>query len=193
MSDTHETAPVHIGEPTHTWCPHCLKTTLNRSSLYTLAFAIGRYIDIWHTDPGGDYNAHCNMSSRNWRWHIHHWRFTSPALRDTRRRLITRCTWCGGKDRKRNRVNYSNGGHPRDPWWKGQIGLFHGDCISIHSAHRTCLCEHPIPEHESHSTCRTCEKLRPYGLTPARIERAKSLVEIPTGQRTKENMGSVRT
>lgn len=37
MSDTHETAYVHIGDPIAEWCPQCIKTTLMRSSLYALA------------------------------------------------------------------------------------------------------------------------------------------------------------
>lgn len=149
----------------------------------TLAFAIGRYIDIWHVDPGGDYGTHCDMSSRNWRWHIHHWRIRSIPLVNLRRRLLTRCAWCGGKDRKRDRVNTSFGGRAHAPWWKGEIDLFHGSCIGIHEAHRTCLCEHPLPEHESHGACGLCGKFRPWGLTPERIERAKVLAAIPVGQR----------
>lgn len=47
MSDTHETAPVHIAEPTYAWCPRCLKTTLARSSLYALVSTGPRRIGEW--------------------------------------------------------------------------------------------------------------------------------------------------
>lgn len=148
----------------------------------TLAFAIGPFIDIWHVDPGDD----CDMHARAWRWHIHHWRIRSIPLVNLRRRLLTRCSWCGGRDAKRDRVNVSFGGRARAPWWKGEVGLFHGDCIGIHSAHRTCLCDHPAPERESHGECAHCGKFRPWGLTPECIERAKTLAAIPVGQRKED-------
>ena len=148
----------------------------------TLAFTIGRYIDVWHIDPSGDHGHPCSTGPR-WKWHIHHWRIRSIPLINLRRRLLTRCTWCGGKDRKRDRVNHSNGGRHRAPWWKGETGLFHGDCISINSAHRTCLCEHPLPERESHGTCGLCGKFRPFGLTPERLTAERALAAIPVGHR----------
>lgn len=65
MSDTHETALVHIGEPTTHWCPHCLKTTLNRSSLYALASTGPRRIGEWAMcdQPGCGYSPYQQRST----------------------------------------------------------------------------------------------------------------------------------
>lgn len=147
----------------------------------TLAFTIGRYIDVWHvdTDPG----RHSCASRPGWRWHVHHWRIRSTRLISLRRRLLTRCAWCKGRHLRADPVNTGHPGTPRAPWWRGEIHLFHGDCIRIHDAHATCLCDTPLPEHESHGPCASCGKFRPYGLTPERLAQERVLAAIPTGRR----------
>lgn len=47
MSGTYETAPAHISDPTYTWCPHCLKTTLTVSGIYALVSTGPRRIGEW--------------------------------------------------------------------------------------------------------------------------------------------------
>ena len=34
MSDTHEEATPFVGDITTHWCPHCLKTTLNKAPIW---------------------------------------------------------------------------------------------------------------------------------------------------------------
>jgi len=101
-------------------------------------------ITVWHVEPDGkDSGEICKHYTRTevhpgefvtkhtggWRWHIHHWRIQVPPLQHLRRRLLTRCEKCGGKDRKANPVNISNQWErPHDKWWRGERGLYHHRC-----------------------------------------------------------------
>lgn len=98
----------------------------------TLAFEI-RGLDIWHVDPTGDHGDPCATGPR-WRWHVHHWRIVSPPLRALRRRLLTRCAWCGGRHRRNDPVNHAHMGTPPGRWWRGAPGRYHGDCLTIQKA-----------------------------------------------------------
>lgn len=99
-------------------------------------------ITVWHVEPDGqDAGAICKPST--WRRHPHHWRIQFHPWQHFRRWAFTRCTWCGGKSRKGDYVNTGYGWEPdRKPahWWQSERGLFHGDCLSVHHAHRTCVC-----------------------------------------------------
>lgn len=97
-------------------------------------------ITVWHVEPGGrDSGTVCKR--RSWKRHVHHWRIQIHPLQHFRRWALTRCEWCGGRSRKGDMVNHSHQwDRARGHWWRGERGLFHGDCSSIESAHRTCVC-----------------------------------------------------
>lgn len=161
-------------------------------------------ITIWHVEPGGhDSGEVCPHYQRTrqpdgtyrsrvlhgWRWHVHHWRVQVGPLQHLRRRLLTRCTWCQGRSRKRDAVNVSNGGgRERTPWWRGERGLFHMDCSSVARAHRTCLCADPVcPGADSsgqpYGYCARCGRHRSFRATPAALDRMRLLASIPAGRR----------
>jgi len=153
-------------------------------------------IVVWHREPGGrDGLTGCSKRvqrrdgswsrTRGWRWHVHHWKIQVPPLQQLRRYLFTRCTWCGGKDRKGDRVNVSHQwGRSRGRWWQGEKGLFHHDCSSIASAHSTCVCEVPVLQFRDHGRCAVCGHDRSYGTSPERLARVRELAAIPQGERT---------
>lgn len=124
-----------------------------------------------------------------WRWHVHHWRIQVPPLQHLRRRLLTRCAWCGGRSRKGDAVNVSNGGsEQRAPWWRGEQGLHHLDCSAIARAHRICLCADPICDNadsagQPHGVCARCAGRRPFQATEALLDRMRLLAAIPAGRR----------
>lgn len=152
-------------------------------------------ITVWHREPGGhDALTVCRERKQRpdgtwkltngWRWHIHHWRLQVPPLQEARRRLLTRCAWCGGRSRKADPVNVSHSWDgPRGRWWRGEPGLFHMDCSAIHSAHATCVCERPIFDYDGWGTCARCSKVRSYGRTEEQLARVRELQKIPAGQR----------
>jgi hypothetical protein len=137
---------------------------------------------VWHHDPG-NYDAFdvCKRKS-HWRWHVHHWHIQIPGLQHLRRSLLTRCQWCKGKSRKGDYVNVSHQWDgPRGHWWEGEPGLYHGECSSVERAHRTCLCEQPILEHNDYGTCIRCLKFRAWRTTEEQLAPARLIVS-----RTKE-------
>lgn len=152
---------------------------------------------VWHQEPGGhDSLSVCGRRPdgsrsprRLWRWHVWHWRPTCPPLQELRRRLLTRCAWCGGRSSKKDLVNVSHSWDgPRGRWWHGERGLFHMDCSGIHSAHETCVCIEPAPEHtrfggDGYGECRRCGRFRPFGQTEENRERARELQKITAGER----------
>ncbi|MEU3255863.1 hypothetical protein, partial [Streptomyces sp. NPDC006997] len=93
-------------------------------------------ITVWHREPHGrDGLTVCSKRvqrrdgtwryTRGWRWHIHHYKLQFRTYQRLRRRLLTRCAWCGGRDRKGDAVNISHQwGGPRGRWWQGEQGLF---------------------------------------------------------------------
>jgi hypothetical protein len=152
-------------------------------------------ITIWHREPGGrDGLTVCGRRvqrpdgtwhfSRAWRFHVHHWRLQIHPLQHLRRRLLTRCTWCGGRDRTGDPVNVSQQWHSkRGHWWQGERGLFHSDCSSIHGAHQACVCDQPILDGDGYGHCARCSRYRAYGTTPERLTRLRELAAIPAGER----------
>lgn len=152
-------------------------------------------VTVWHREPRGhDSGTICKHYRRlpsgkakilhGWRWHIHHWRIQIPPLQELRRRLLTRCAWCGGRHRKGDPVNTSHSWDgPRGRWWQGEPGLYHGDCSAISSAHATCTCDNPEPRYGDHGVCLWCGRFRPYGLTEENLTRARELSAVPAGAR----------
>lgn len=132
---------------------------------YRYALAARRFyfppvVTVWHREPGGrDSGTVCR---RWWRIHAHHWRVQIPALQMLRRRLLTRCAWCGGRSRKGDAVNVSHSWDgPRSKWWRGELGLFHGDCSAVKGARSQCLCDQPGPlAHGDYGTCAYCGRFR---------------------------------
>lgn len=142
-------------------------------------------VEVWHDEPGGhDSLTVCRCDTR-WRWHIHHWRLSFPWLWTWRRRLLTRCSWCGGRDRRTDPVNCSHanwiGASPRAPWWRGETNLAHRDCSSVASAHRLCLCDDPGLSHRDYGQCAFCGKYRAWRQAPTIPDRY--LASLPVGSR----------
>lgn len=156
-------------------------------------------VTVWHREPGGhDSGEVCKQHSRvqdaegNWQWkfhhgwrfHITHWKIQVHALQRLRRRLLTRCIWCGGPSRKGDQVDVSHSWDgPRARWWQGERGLYHRDCSSISRAHASCTCEDPITDQEGYGTCARCARYRGWGTAPEVIARRRELQAIPVGKR----------
>ena len=157
-------------------------------------------VTVWHREPGGhDSGEVCKHYRRmlnpftgewrtefhqRWRFHVHHWKVQVHPLQEWRRRLLTRCAWCGGRSTKGDAVNVSSQWDgPRNRWWRGERGLYHGDCSSISHAHNTCLCEAPITDSDGYGWCARCTKYRGYGKTEEHLARMRELAAIPARQR----------
>lgn len=139
-------------------------------------------ITVWHRDPSGYDDTTCR--GMRWQWHVHHWKIQIPPLQQLRRRLLTRCTWCGGRSAKGDAVNVSHQWDgPRGRWWQGEPGLFHRDCSAIKSAHATCVCEWPVLEHDTYGKCARCGRSRSFGTTDEHLPRLRELAAIPHGRR----------
>lgn len=179
------------------------------SAFWTLAgrgFYWPPLITIWHVEPGGrDPGEVCKQGRRiqrpdgtwesrvlrGWRWHVWHWRIQVHPFQAWRRWLLTRCEWCGGRSRTGDAVNISHQwDRKREPWWRGERGLFHTDCSAIESAHRTCLCANPIHDSElggwTYGHCARCGKRRGWGTTESELDRMRMLAAIPAGGRDRE-------
>jgi hypothetical protein len=162
-------------------------------------------ITIWHVEPGGhdsgevckhhrrwqddDGNWH-SKATRRWKWHVHHWKIQIRPLGTFRRWLLTRCEWCGGKSRKGDYVNCSHQWDgERGPWWRGERGLFHMDCSSIETAHRTCICPDPLLDSRGYGKCAVCGGFRAWSSAREdhpmypKEQSALLLQSIPKGQR----------
>jgi hypothetical protein len=156
-------------------------------------------VTVWHREPDGHDSGHvCKHYRRfqddggewqgkvlhGWRFHVHHWRLQFPPLQALRRRLLTRCAWCGGRSRKGDVVNVSHTWDGlKSKWWKGERGLFHSDCSSIEVAHRACVCDDPLTDHDDYGRCALCDGYRGWGRTAEQIAHAAELKAIPVGKR----------
>lgn len=151
-------------------------------------------VTVWHREPGGhDSGEVCRHYRRDgdrvtvtpgWRFHVHHWKIQVPPLQKLRRRLLTRCTWCGGRSTKGDAVDVSKQWDgSRGRWWRGEPGLYHGNCSAIASAHAACLCESPVLEHDGWGQCARCGKQRAHGRTEENLAVMRKLAEIPAGAR----------
>ncbi|MEU2013077.1 hypothetical protein [Nocardia sp. NPDC019302] len=140
-----------------------------------------RWIEVWHREPGGkDSGAVCPRN--RWAWHVHHWRLNSIPLKMLRRRLLTRCAWCGGKSRKGDSVNHARGWRDRrGPWWRGEDDLYHGDCLTMETAARSCMCDEPDLGDRGYGECRSCGRFRTWANKPTDLDRA--MAALPRGSR----------
>ncbi|OYN76839.1 hypothetical protein CG716_20205 [Mycolicibacterium sphagni] len=142
-------------------------------------------ISVWHVEPHGVDALQGECKGTRWRWHIHHWRIQWNVLQRWRRRLLTRCAWCGGRDTKSDPVNCSVNGilRPRvkTRWWQSESAIAHGDCSSVEHAHRLCLCENPGLSHGDYGQCAFCGKFRAWRHVPTIPDRY--LASLPEGSR----------
>jgi hypothetical protein len=146
-------------------------------------FYLPTLITVWHVEPNGDdaLRGACR-GAKHWRWHIHHWSLQFPPLQDLRRRLLTRCEWCGGPSRKRDVVNHAMGWDtPKSPWWRGERGLYHDGCTSVALAHRLCFCDKPLLSQGDYGQCAFCGKHRAWRQVPTIPDRY--LASLPVGSR----------
>lgn len=139
-------------------------------------------ITVWHRDPSGYDHTTCRR--KRWRLHVHHWQLQIHPYQHLRRRLLTRCTWCGGRSVKSDTVNHSHQWDgPRARWWQGEKGLFHADCSAIKRAHSTCVCDLPVLDGGNYGRCAVCDRFRPFGLTDDNLTRVRDLQSVPQGGR----------
>ncbi|WP_029923887.1 hypothetical protein [Nocardia otitidiscaviarum] len=138
-------------------------------------------VTIWHREPGGhDSGTVCKPST--WARHPHHWWIQVPPLQDLRRYLLTRCEWCGGNSRNADPVNVSSQwDRERGPWWRGESGLYHRDCLTVWHSHILCYCDTPDLDHGDYGTCRICGGRRAWRKTPTDLNRA--MADLPVGAR----------
>ena len=140
-------------------------------------------ITIWHIEPNGEDALQGKRRGTRWKWHIHHWQIQFVPWRTFRRRFLTRCGWCGEKDRS-GAINHSYG-YVDDPsrWWQGEQGNFHAECLSAHSAHRICGCAVSVTDVvRSGHTCKTCGKFVRFGKPKGAAERLLT-DKVPEGVR----------
>lgn len=101
-------------------------------------------ITIWHEEPGGrDALTVCRTRvqkadgswrySKGWHWHVHHWSIQVHPLQALRRALLTRCAECGRKGSPN--ISHQWDGD-RGRWWRGEPGLYHSQCSSLHHLRR---------------------------------------------------------
>src|SRR6266498_2769951 len=154
-------------------------------------------ITVWHREPGGhDSGEVCRQHLRwqdeagdwqikalhGWKLHIRHWKIQIHPAQMLRRRLLTRCAWCGGRSRKGDQVNCSHSWDgPSGRWWRGEPGLYHGDCSSVATVYRMCFCADPLLNHSGYGQCAVCGKFRSYGKEPDDADRL--LASLPKGSR----------
>ena len=144
-------------------------------------------VTVWYHDPSGYDDTTCH--GKRWQLHVHHWRIQVLPLQQLRRRLLTRCTWCGGRSVKGDQANLSHQwDRARGHWWEGERGLFHRDCSSIKIAHATCVCEQPVLDHDNYGRCARCDRTRSFGMTAENLARARELAAIPHGKRRSDQL-----
>lgn len=164
-----------------------------------VVFEISRLVTVWHREPDDrDSGEVCTQAHRaqdaegNWHWvfhhgwkfHVHHWKIQVPALQKLRRRLLTRCEWCGGRDRKHDPINVQYGGKVQVPWWRGAKNVYHQDCQSVAYARSQCLCDEPFTfEGGSFGTCASCGKPRYGQIKPHHLAIRRIYASVPVAGR----------
>lgn len=139
-------------------------------------------ITVWHVEPHGADALRGECRGTRWQWHIHHWHIQWNFLQNWRRRLLTRCAWCGGRSTKRDAVNFSlSWDSPKQPLWRGETHLFHHDCSTVQAAHKVCLCDDPLLDRRDYGRCELCGKFRAWRQEPT--DATRYLAALPVGSR----------
>ncbi len=150
-------------------------------------------VTVWHVEPdGADALTVCRETVRDvdgkfirftssWKWHVHHWKVQVGPLQALRRRLLTRCEWCGGRGAKSNPVNVSRGWHsPKRRWWQGEADLFHGRCLVMANSRHGCACDSPVSPGGEWGDCARCGERR-YGYSDSKRAALRMLREYADG------------
>lgn len=98
---------------------------------------------VWHVEPGGnDAGKVCDW--QRMKWHVWHWKVRFTAWQRLRRRWLTKCAWCGGGSTAESPVNTCSWDRLGAPWWMGEQGMYHAECMMARDAHETCTCILPM-------------------------------------------------
>jgi hypothetical protein len=99
-------------------------------------------LSVWHAEPGGnDAGKICEWDRM--KWHFWHWMVRITFWQRLRRRWLTKCAWCDGDSTDESPVNTSGWDHIDSPWYTGELGLYHHECMMARNAHETCTCIMP--------------------------------------------------
>lgn len=159
------------------------------ASVAGVGFYFPGMVDVWHVEPGGrDSGEVCGYP------HgldvLRHWRHLEVKVRPVlalRRRLRTRCEWCGqGPSRRKGPVNVSHSWERGDGerWWEAERGLYHSGCSTVATAHRTCVCDEPlVPDLRGGGRCAACGHYRVGTVVRGEAGRlaARLLAAVPEG------------
>ena len=98
-------------------------------------------VTVWHREPGGadaltvcrstvrDENGKFIRFTKSWKWHVHHWHIQVRPLQKLRRKLITRCSGCGGRTSKADPINIGGSWYPpMTHWWQSEADIYHQAC-----------------------------------------------------------------
>lgn len=143
-------------------------------------------VTVWHREPGDRDAFEVCKHRTHWKWHVHHWQIQVPPFQALRRRLLTYCAWCGGRDAPGDRVNHSFGvPAERGPWWQGERNLFHSDCSGMPGAVHVCVCTSPsLPDPRmTFGECQKCNRQCYGGRTDRQLDRLRLLQRVPFGVR----------
>lgn len=164
--------------PLWKWRPGSPLVYVARKELYFPAL-----LTVWHREPHGEDALQGECRGTRWQWHVHHWRIQFDLAQKWRRRLLTRCDWCGGRSTRRDAVNCSTSwDRPKSPWWRGERGLYHHECSAVRSAHRICLCKAPMLDRRDYGQCSVCGKYRGFRQEPT-VATFFLATRIPEGAR----------
>jgi hypothetical protein len=184
LGRSRRTNAENLGEPTYPWW----RLKGYRPVLAGRAFRFPSIIDIWHDEPGGRDSGEVCGYPHGWelRKHLKHLHVNVLPWQRLRRRLLTRCSWCGGPSRKGDAVNCSQhwDGATRGPWWHGELGLFHSGCAGVAIAHHTCTCATPVlAPGRDYGPCSSCSRFRPWRMRESARQAHLTQQRVAKGQR----------
>lgn len=178
--------PRRVRETAPQWRWQMHRRPIYVSPFVTLAgreFYFPDLVTVWHREPHSEDALQGECRGTRWKWHVHHWKLQWTFLQSWRRRLLTRCEWCGGRSTKRDVVNFSHQWDgPKQPLWRGERGLFHRDCSTVERAHSSCVCKEPLFDmNRDYGLCLLCGNSRGWRQKPN--DATRMLQTIPVGGR----------